>query len=114
MFKKTIIFTLALLLTVGSFNSAALAAAHTDREKQGSGRPVAEGESKFTREKLEGLFPRSEAQLSEKSTMAEYQQAQAKGRGFSKGKKIALGVGIAIGVVAIAVFAASRDEIRTF
>ena len=52
--------------------------------------------------------------ISNKSTLAEYERQKKQSKGMSTTTKVLIGVGIAAGVLAIVAFAASRDKIRTF
>lgn len=52
--------------------------------------------------------------LSNKSTLAEYERAKRQSKGFSTTTKILIGVGIVAGVLTVVAIAASRDKVRTF
>jgi hypothetical protein len=54
------------------------------------------------------------AEIKEKDNLAAYERQKAKGNKFSTTTKVLIGVGIAAAVVGIVVFAASRDDIKTF
>lgn len=114
MLKKILTAGLAMIVLTVASSVPAFARKSADDGNQ----PVAErkNDSKTidfkaaikTKEEAGGL------NISNKSTLAEYERAKKQARGFSTTTKVLIGVGIAAAVVGIVVFAASRDKIRTF
>ena len=115
MLKKTLsIFLAVIILTVASganvfaqtknLNDSETAAKKENKaEAPGDLKSVVKAKSKS-----------GELNISDKSTLADYERAKRQGKGMSTTTKVLIGVGIAAAVIGIVVFAASRDKIRTF
>ncbi len=114
MFKKI----LSIGLTAAVFVSASGASALAQTADPAVSQTVAVREKETAGSDIKSLVNAQTSpaglEVSDKSTLAEYQKAQKQGKKFSTTTKVLIGVGITAAVIGIVVFAASRDKIRTF
>ena len=114
MLKKFLSMSLAVMIFTVASGANALAQTKTFNENQ----VAAKSENKDRAADLKSLIKAQNnsagLDVSDKSTLAEYEKSKRQGKGFSTTTKVLIGVGIAAAVVGIVVFAASRDKIRTF
>jgi CHASE3 domain sensor protein len=115
MLKKVITMFLAVMIfTVASNASVFAKSGGSGNENQ----KAAKQENKTEKGDLKSLIKEQEKtgglNISNKSTLAEYERQKRQSKGMSTTTKVLIGVGIAVAVVAIVAVAASRDKIRTF
>lgn len=116
MLKKVITMFLAVMIFTVASNASVFA-----KSGGGSGnenQKAAKQENKTEKGDLKSLIKEQEKtgglNISNKSTLAEYERQKRQSKGMSTTTKVLIGVGIAVAVVAIVAVAASRDKIRTF
>jgi hypothetical protein len=109
MFKKIATFVLAAMFFTVASNVSVFANSNGANEN----RPAAKQENKSA--DLKALFKSREKSgalnISNKSTLAEYERAKRQSKGMSTTTKVLIGVGVAVAVIAI-VAVAARNDVR--
>ena len=113
MFKKILSMCLAVMIftVASSVNTFAQSAAVNENQ------PTVQEKEAPKSDLLSAIRAQENSEklnISNKSTLAEYERGKRQSKGFSTTTKILIGVGIAAGVIAIVAIAASRDKVRTF
>lgn len=112
MFKKIVTFVLAVMIFTIASNVSVFANSNGANENQAAAKQ--EKKSADLKALVRSQEKSGGLNISNKSTLAEYERAKRQSKGMSTTTKVLIGVGIAAAVVGIVVFAASRDKIRTF
>ena len=114
MFKKIIsTFLIAMIFVIAS-NANAFAQTNSINVNE----TVAKQENKADAGDFNSLIKAQNSSvnlnISDKSTLSDYEKQKKRDKKFSTTTKVLIGVGIAAAIIGVVVFAASRDKIKTF